>query len=467
VSLRRTLNPDYEHLVRLLSRVREEQPQDPVDVLEEMSRELKRGALQQDRGALRDVPATTPGQWLAEQQRALFSRARDEDEDDLVETPLPNLAEVAFFFQQAGVGLGGEEMQKVSLALRQLSDARPLRSCRFWGKVLGTEANYLVAECREAEPPGGAGGEGPGEGGDEDIVPPSTYKAPPVVPAEERGTGTNSSAYFVCREPGLPWTRLPDVVPAHITAARRIRKFFTGRLDAPVTSYPPFPGAEAEYLRAQIARISSGTQVSPLGFYHLQEEDEEEDEEQGTTRGRVEENPDFEPLPVTAMSNSLSAWVHHVPHILTQGRCVWVNPAEKPVAEPDEDEEEEEEPDEPEREEGPALFTQIDRLPPWSSRLSSALVPRFAVAYVRSNLWPGAHAYARGRKFQNVYIGWGVKSDAAFSPALPPDPQREFPGGPEVTEEADPTPQEERALRAAAEDKDETEDETEEDEDTE
>ncbi|XP_028821661.1 radial spoke head protein 6 homolog A-like [Denticeps clupeoides] len=46
------------------------------------------------------------------------------------------------------------------------------------------------------------------------------------------------------------------------------------------------------------------------------------------------------------------------------------------------------------------------------------------------------------RKFENVYIGWGVKSDAAFSPALPPDPQRDFPGGPEVTEEADPTPQE-------------------------
>uniref|UniRef100_A0AAY4BJS6 Uncharacterized protein n=1 Tax=Denticeps clupeoides TaxID=299321 RepID=A0AAY4BJS6_9TELE len=100
--------------------------------------------------------------------------------------------------------------------------------------------------------------------------------------------------------------------------------------------------------------------------------------------------------------------------------------------------------------EGPALFTplsedaEIDRLPPWSSRMSSALVPRFAVAYVRSNLWPGAHAYARGRKFENVYIGWGVKSDAAFSPALPPDPQREFPGGPEVTEEADPTYSEHR-----------------------
>ncbi|XP_028822636.1 radial spoke head protein 6 homolog A-like [Denticeps clupeoides] len=94
------------------------------------------------------------------------------------------------------------------------------------------------------------------------------------------------------------------------------------------------------------------------------------------------------------------SWVHHVPHILTQGRCVWVNPAEKPAAEPDEDEEEEEE---PEREEGPAIFTplsedaEIDRLPPWSSRLSSALVPRFAVAVARHHRVPVSPQEVRER----------------------------------------------------------------------
>lgn len=43
-------------------------------------------------------------------------------------------------------------------------------------------------------------------------------------------------------------------------------------------SYPPFNGTEANYLRAQIARISAGTQISPAGFY-LFEEDEDEEEE--------------------------------------------------------------------------------------------------------------------------------------------------------------------------------------------
>ena len=47
-----------------------------------------------------------------------------------------------------------------------------------------------------------------------------------------------------------------------------------------VICYPPFPGNEGNLLRAQIARISAGTHISPLGFYQFDEE-EEEDEEAG------------------------------------------------------------------------------------------------------------------------------------------------------------------------------------------
>lgn len=33
---------------------------------------------------------------------------------------------------------------------------------------------------------------------------------------------------------GKPWVKLPAVTPAQIVVARSIKKFFTGRLDAPV-----------------------------------------------------------------------------------------------------------------------------------------------------------------------------------------------------------------------------------------
>lgn len=153
-------------------------------------------------------------------------------------------------------------------------------------------------------------------------VPQSTYKPPPRAPKEVNGTGANKYVYYVCSEPGLPWVKLPSVKPAQITAARQICKFFTGRLDNPILTYPPFPGNEADYLRAQIARISAGTQVSPKGFYQLVEKEDDEADE--FSQLDYEVNLDFEEIPVDEMT-SLSMWVHHVQHILQQVRSssVW------------------------------------------------------------------------------------------------------------------------------------------------
>lgn len=136
------------------------------------------------------------------------------------------------------------------------------------------------------------------------------------MPKEENHTGANKYTYFVCQEPGLPWVKLPSVTPAQITIARQIRKFFTGCLSTPIISYPPFPGSEANYLRAQIARISAATQVSPLGYFQFGEEEGDDDDD--GARASFEENPDFEGIPVTEMAESLSTWVHHVQHILIQ-----------------------------------------------------------------------------------------------------------------------------------------------------
>lgn len=65
----------------------------------------------------------------------------------------------------------------------------------------------------------------------------------------------------------------------------------------------------------------------------------------------------------------------------------------------EDEEEEKEEPDEPEPEVGPPLLTplsedvEIDGQPAWSGKISSNLVSQFAIAVLRSNLWPGAYAF--------------------------------------------------------------------------
>ncbi|XP_029356680.1 radial spoke head protein 4 homolog A [Echeneis naucrates] len=462
----------YDHITRLLIKVMNEQPQNVVDVIEDLSRDVKQEYYEDKQSTLRELPQTTAEELLAEQQRALFSHPEDsEHEDELVEIPLPNVSEIGFYLEQAGVGLGREEMQRIFLALKKLVESQALPRCRLWGKILGTESNYIVAEAdyREGEEEDEQITEEVAEERDAEMeksqenemdpLPQSTYKPPPVVQKEAIGTGANKFVYYVCKEPGLPWVKLPPVSPVQITVARQIRKFFTGKLDTPINSYPPFPGNEANYLRAQIARISAGTQVSPQGFFQAGEE--EGDEEDEVPRENCEMNPDFESIPVAEMAESLSTWVHHVQHILQQGRCTWINMAVKPGEDSNEDvedEEREEEPDEPEPEVGPPLLTPLSQdaeilnTPPWSSKLSSTLTSQHAVAVLRSNLWPGAYTYAFGKKFENIYVGWGLKyTGDGHSPAVPLAPQKEYPSGPEITEALDPTLEEEQALQEALE----------------
>ncbi len=97
------------------------------------------------------------------------------------------------------------------------------------------------------------------------------------IPSELHGIGTNQYTYFVTNSPGLPWIKLPDVKPATINHARNTRCLFTGCLSSEIDGFSPFFGLEKDYLRAQIARITATTHISPAGFYILTENEEGEE----------------------------------------------------------------------------------------------------------------------------------------------------------------------------------------------
>lgn len=128
---------------------------------------------------------------------------------DESETPLPNLLELSYYFEQAGVGIGREETYRIWLALKQLVEKYALESIRFWGKVFGIEHNYYIAELKfqegkdeeepeEEEETEEAEKDESEENEEEDPVPKSTYKTPPQAPKEPYGTGTNKYVYYVC-----------------------------------------------------------------------------------------------------------------------------------------------------------------------------------------------------------------------------------------------------------------------------
>jgi radial spoke head protein 4A len=103
------------------------------------------------------------------------------DEDgNPIETPIneftmPNLVENFFYLEQCGVGFSrfvlwflhrsfvfsdshsvrSEETFRLQLALRRLGEREALKSVRFWGKILGTQNDYYIAEgeYKEGESP--------------------------------------------------------------------------------------------------------------------------------------------------------------------------------------------------------------------------------------------------------------------------------------------------------------------------
>ena len=58
---------------------------------------------------------------------------------------------------------------------------------------------------------------------------------------------------------------------------------------------------------------------------------------------------------------------------------------------------------------------EVDNMPAWTARLSSNLVHAdHALAVLKSNLWLGATSFSNGKRFENVYIGFGLKVILVF-----------------------------------------------------
>jgi len=322
------------------------------------------------------------------------------------------------FLERAGVGFGKEEAVRLYLSLKTLLHKNPdavegekISSVRLWGKIMGVEKDYIIAEClmsgRQPNPPLPEGEQDPS------IVPPDSIGSEAPV---DFMMSSNAFVYYVTSGHSSPWRRLPDVEPKTIIAARNIRRFFTGNLDAPVLSKSSFPGRELHYLRAQIARISADCRIAPRG--HLADVTDYEGGGELTV-GLSEEGTFFGMTGHALCELHKSSWVHASLDLLPQGRCKyydygWTPPESNPDAK------------DPRLEKNrPALQSiHLDKIPKydspaWTAHLAGGKAPQYACAVVRSLAWPGAVTVGWGYTFVNFYCGWGVyETGAMFTPPV-------------------------------------------------
>ncbi|CAH8653498.1 unnamed protein product [Heterobilharzia americana] len=378
----------YDHLVTLLKLILETQPTHALDQFEVLSYQVKRergggtggsgaGLVVEDT----EARATTEDELSAEYKHAkieetLLKHPKHKwDEPPYSKATLPanwggifddeyemqrlqNLGITSFLVEEGGIGLGRSEMLRVWLSIRKLSlKLKTVVKLNFWGKILGTEGCYYIAEG-EFEPgmPPDNGVPAPyddwrpytqkkedkvspdqrkyfsredsyGEDGEKKSVsdelpeeqtrlsqarklflqdlPKNKWCPPAPIPSEIRGRGLNRWDYFACTNLGSDeWFRLPPVRTEHIFHARHIRRLFVGKPDAPSTN--------SSY---HICLLDF-----PAGIYEIDEEAELEEGEQPETLMEVE---DFEPLEFEELLNR-NNWQHIRPYILPQGRCSFV-----------------------------------------------------------------------------------------------------------------------------------------------
>eukprot|EP01028_Stygiella_incarcerata_P012852 TRINITY_DN80530_c0_g1_i1.p1 TRINITY_DN80530_c0_g1~~TRINITY_DN80530_c0_g1_i1.p1 ORF type:complete len:545 (-),score=197.67 TRINITY_DN80530_c0_g1_i1:113-1507(-) len=340
--------------------------------------------------------------------------------------------------ETAGVGMALEETAACLAATRKLAVEKGLEHCRFWGKVFGLEQNYYIAESEHVMDSVFVGCDESKDGVVKDA------KGRPIPP-EEGGSGANTYTYWVCNFIGQDWIPLPDVTPAQIVVSRKIKKLFSGNLNKKMSTYPPFPGREMEYLRAQVARITASSTVFVDGYLSLRKgEENEEGEEEPVVGPKVRRVDGFEGVEAASELKELDKWVHARSFLLKMGRVT--NPPKRVIGEGDEAEEEDEAEDEAEAEAEKELLSAIGgedgdapiqvpvggedeeggegqdaAIPSWVTRIRGSTVSDMEVCAVRSLRWPGAFSVSamNGRECTAIYVGDGMKADA-FTPMLPP-----------------------------------------------
>lgn len=359
----------YDQLTRLMELLLDENPEnianDPAR-FEEMLTLLQKHSFIRGEGSSgsNEAPRKPPQelQRLSD-NRALFERPAPEVKTT-IEQPDPyttitvtttkpltapqyeSVVEQNRFWTSAGCGMPEEEAFLLDRSITKLTMEKNLEEVRFVGKIFGLRGNYFIISSKRYV------NDGEKIYQEVNTMPKAPRKKGSVpVQAEPGYVGNNRVSFWVSSHPSAAWRLLPDVTPQQVNGARAIKRLFTGDLDAEVIASPPFPWPESVYLRAQLARIVSGTYIAPNGALEeaeplVEDEDEDEDEDSAKPteakyqRLTVPAKEFAEEEVDVAQFVALDQWVHAENRIFKNGRQTKV--PEKPEA--DEEDEEEAEP---------------------------------------------------------------------------------------------------------------------------
>lgn len=384
----------YDHISEILLRLVAEQPDDSLELFEHLSFVIKgaRPAAAATGNSDAEAARAAAAEWSANCLK-LITGEKDPETEEFIPPPddadekLEDIVHVAEDFEWAGVAIGEEEAIRLKQSMVQtLGNNESIEQLRFWGKILGKNADYYVLEATQ-----------------DGILTEEEEADSSYEPA------ANKYAYYVSNELGKAFTQLPNVSAGHISGARSFRKFFSGDLAAPVAAHPPFAGTEAHLLRATVALINGETTVAPSYFYAEGEAEEEGQVVQEVVEGEQMEDEEFvAPTGAQLAASGVSGFRTYTPPHLENGYI-----GIPQIPDPQDPESTIPDPNAPKPQPAYRELSADE----WTVELSNTNCT------LRSQVWPGLTTLANGRKAVRVYFGYGVRAHAPgalqWSPQFP------------------------------------------------
>ena len=218
----------FDHLSRVMLDVIVKKPNDANGMFEHISAGVRATSfvppVPAPEGEAAAAPSKAPQLEYCAATMPLYAPPAEDAGSDL---KVADIVGEAKLYEAAGVSFGADETFRLFLAIKNKS-AEVGAPLKLFGKIIGTQGSYYVAYGEVAS--------------EEEID----------ATASEGANGINKYAYYVCAYAGAPWTKLPTISPDTVVVARKIRRFFSGDVNAPVPCYPPLPGGTEVHLLAAV-----------------------------------------------------------------------------------------------------------------------------------------------------------------------------------------------------------------------
>lgn len=295
----------YDHLNNIFAKILLDNPKNPYEAFEEISRDIKKsnftvGNISNYYSCKDNKNDIIIDKDFMTQFSNLLNPPKD-PEDDSANNPInyvPDLLGRIDVLKKCGISLGEELSQVLYLSIKKIVKEKNLKETQFFGKLFAHSGDYYIIECSSD------GIEAP----EEEIA----------EPHDPRGQGINAKTHFVCKDliKG-DWELLPIVTPKLFKQSRSIKYMLTGNLENSIIGSPKFDGKEKHFLKCQLIRMSFNCEIVEKGEYKVKTEDDGGD----PNLQEIEKEEEFKKKGLQERMK-LDNWCHKNQAILNEGRLI-------------------------------------------------------------------------------------------------------------------------------------------------